>query len=97
MEFGLIFEYKKVFMGKINSGEFVLIEEYIDGDFIKYINNNGDVCEKGIVCDKVEVFVYFIYEKFEGKFIVFDIQGVGYILYDLEIVLLDLLSDDGIC
>lgn len=54
MEFGLIFEYKKVFMGKINSREFVLIEEYIDGDFIKYINNNGEVCEKGIVVKYVK-------------------------------------------
>ena len=26
-------------MGKTNSGEFVSIEEYIDRDFIKYINN----------------------------------------------------------
>ena len=35
MGFGLTFEYKKVFMGKTNGGEFVSIEEYIDGDFIK--------------------------------------------------------------
>ena len=88
MEFGPTFEYKKVFMGKTNSGEFVSIEEYIDGDFIKYINNNGDVC------DKAEAFVLFTHEKSEGKLIVLDIQGAGYTLYDPEIVSLDLLSDD---
>ena len=95
MEFGPTFEYKKVFMGKTNSGEFVSIEEYIDGDFIKYINNNGDVCENGTVCDKAEPFVHFTHEKSEGKLIVLDIQGAGYTLYDPEIASLDLLSDDG--
>jgi len=67
MEFGPTFEYKKVFMGKTDSGEFVSIEEYINGDFIKYINNNGEVCEKGTVCDKAQAFVHFTYEKSEGK------------------------------
>ena len=84
-------------MGKTNSGEFVSIKEYIDGDFIKYIKNNGDVCEKGTVCDKAEAFVHFTHEKSEGKLIVLDIQGAGYTLYDPEIVSLDLLSDDGTC
>lgn len=51
MEFGPTFEYKMVFMGKTDSGEIVSIEEYIDGDVIKYMNNNGEVCEKGTVCD----------------------------------------------
>ena len=63
----------------------VSIEEYIDGDFIKYINNNGDVCEKGTVCDKAEAFVHFTHEKSEGKLFVLDIQGAGYTLYDPEI------------
>lgn len=37
MEFGPTFEYKMVFIGKTDSGKFVSIEEYIVGDFIKYI------------------------------------------------------------
>jgi len=95
MEFGQTFEYKKVFMGKTDSGEFISIEEYIDGDFIKYINNNGEVCEKGTVCDKAQAFVHFTYENSEGKLIVRDIQGAGYTIYDPEIATLDLLTDDG--
>ena len=95
MVFGTTFEYKKVFMGKTDSGEFVLIEEYIDGDFIKYINNNGKVCEKGTVCDKTQAFVHLTHEKSEGELIVFDIQGAGYTLYDPEIASFDLLTDDG--
>ena len=97
MEFGPTFEYKKVFMGKTNSVKFVSIEEYIEGAFIKYINNNVEVCEKGTVCDKAEAFVHFTHKKSEGKLIVLDIQGTGYILYDPEIASLDLLSDDGTC
>ena len=95
MEFGPTFEYKKVFMGKTNSGEFVSIEEYIDGDFIKCINNDVDVCEKGAVCDNAETFDHFTHEKSEGKLIVLDIQGAGYTLYDPETASLDLLSDDS--
>jgi hypothetical protein len=35
--FGKTFSYKKVFMGKTDDGEYVTIE-YIDDDFVKYIN-----------------------------------------------------------
>ena len=94
--FGPTFEYKKVFIGKTDSGAFVSIEEFIKGDFVKYMNNNGEVCEEGTVCDKAQAFVHFTYEKSEGKLIVLDIQGAGYTLYDPEIASLDLLSDDGI-
>ena len=84
MQFGPTFEYKKVFMGKTNSGELVSIEEYIEGDFIKYINNNGDVCKKGTVCDKAEAFVRFTHKKSEGKLIVLDIQGTHYTIQILH-------------
>lgn len=95
--FGPTFEYKKVFMGKTEAGEFVSIEEFISarGDFVKYINNNGQVCEDGTVCEKAQAFSHFAYEKSEGKLIVLDIQGAGYALYDPEIASLDLLSDEG--
>jgi hypothetical protein len=36
-------------MAKIDGGGCVTIEEYIDGDFIKYLNNNGDLCEESNV------------------------------------------------
>lgn len=94
-EFGQTFVYKKVFMGKTDDEEFVTIEEYIDGNFVKYINNNGDICDGGEICDKAEAFAHFTYEKSEGKLIVLDIQGAGYTLYDPEIATLQLLSDEG--
>ena len=58
-------------------------------------NNNGEVCEKGTVCDKAQAFVHFTHEKSEGKLIVLDIQGAGYTLYDPEIASLHLVNDDG--
>ena len=94
-DFGETFSCKKVFMGKTDDGEYVTIEEYIDGDFVKYINNNGDICEDGDICDKAQAFAHFTYEKSEGKLIVLDIQGAGYNLYDPEIASLHLLGDEG--
>ena len=36
------FWYKKVFLGKMSDGDYVTIEEFIDGVFVKYINNIGE-------------------------------------------------------
>ena len=94
-DFGQTFEYKKVLMGKTDDGEFITIEEYINGDFVKYINNDGDICEEGEIGDKAQAFAHFTYEKSEGKLIVLDIQGAGYNLYDPEIASLCLLGEEG--
>ena len=40
-EFGMTFEYKRAFFGILN-GEPVTIEEFIKGNFSKYVNNNGE-------------------------------------------------------
>ncbi|XP_028416007.1 alpha-protein kinase 2-like [Dendronephthya gigantea] len=94
-DFGQIFEYKKVFMGKTDEGKYVTIEEYIDGEFVKYINNDGYICEDGDICNKAQAFAHFTYEKSEGKLIVLDVQGAGHTLYDPEIATLELVGDDG--
>ncbi|CAB4042364.1 transient receptor potential cation channel subfamily M member 6-like, partial [Paramuricea clavata] len=94
-DFGETFSYKKIFMGKTEDGEYVAIEEYIDGDFVKYINNDGDICEDRDIGDKVQAFAHFTYEKSEGTLIVLDIQSAGYNLYDPEIASLHLLGDEG--
>ena len=36
-------QYGNIFLGKMEN-EFVTIEEFIPGKFIKYMNNNGAVC-----------------------------------------------------
>ena len=42
--FGETMSYKKIYMGTID-GAYVTVEEFIDGTFHKYINNNGNICE----------------------------------------------------
>ena len=41
--FGECFSYNPVYFGKINQ-ECVTVEEFLPGDFQKYINNNGSIC-----------------------------------------------------
>ena len=45
-EFGVVLEYKNVYMGQTDDGEYVTVEEFIDAYFVKYINNDGFVCYK---------------------------------------------------
>lgn len=94
--FGMTFEYKKVYIGQTDKGEFVTVEEFINGDFAKYINNNGDVCSNlGPLMEKAECFAHFTFEKSQGKLIVLDLQGSNHYLYDPEIASSELLNDDG--
>ena len=56
--FGRTLRYNKIYLGKFEaSGESTTIEEFIEGDFKKYINNTGitygessDVAEKAVSC-----------------------------------------------
>ncbi|CAH3163384.1 unnamed protein product [Porites lobata] len=80
-EYGDSFEYKSVYMGKTEDGELLTVEEFIPGDFAKFRNNNGIVCEEDtMLCKKAQVFSHFTYEKSEGKVMVLDIQRSGYTL-----------------
>ena len=94
--FGPAFKYNKIYMGRTDGGEYVTVEEYINGTFVKYINNNGVLClTDDMVCDKAQCFAHFTFEKSEGRLIVLDIQGAEYNLYDPEIASSQLLNDDG--
>lgn len=96
LEFGKVFEFNKVFMGVMANGEVVTLEEFISGEFVKYINNTGDKCEEdNIIADKAEAFSHYTYEKSEKKLAALDIQGSGYTLYDPEIASEELVDDDG--
>jgi hypothetical protein len=41
--FGEVFRYNKIYLGKEVNGDFVTVEELVDGEFVKYINNDGIV------------------------------------------------------
>ena len=48
--------------------EVVTVEQFIDGDFIKYVNNTGERCvESNLVAVKAEAFCHHSYEKSEGN------------------------------
>ena len=93
--FGHTFEYKKVFMGKTPDAEYVTVEEFISGEFAKYVNNTGEMCGQGTICQKAQSFSHFTYEKSGGKVMVLDIQGSGYTLYDPEVASANVLCEDG--
>ena len=42
-DFGTNISYNKVYLGKWN-GDYITVEEFIEGTFEEYINNNGDFC-----------------------------------------------------
>ena len=91
-EYGQAFSYDNIFLGKIKSLEntnqgFVTIEKYIEGSFTKYINNNGNVTanKNDVITQKAETLVHYSYQMSKGQFLLVDIQGTGYKLYDPEI------------
>ena len=92
--YGERFCFNQIFFGKIGD-EFVTVERFIPGDFIKYMNNTGERCvEAGNDCgDKAECLCHFSYEKSERKLMIVDIQGSGFNLFDPEIASSNLFHD----
>ena len=85
--FGETMSYKKIFMGKIGE-EYVTVEEFVEGTFRKYINNNGNICESenaDPLTKKAECLAHFSYERSEREVMLLDIQGCGSCLFDPEI------------
>ena len=87
--YGKTLSYKRVYMGRINgqsSDEWVTVEEFIDGEFRKYLNNTGIPC--GVDCDirqKCESLAHFSFERSSEELMVVDMQGSGHNLFDPEI------------
>jgi hypothetical protein len=68
-------------------GETVTVEEFVSGEFVKYINNNGIPCigENNIIGQKAQCLSHFSYQRSGAKLMVVDIQGSGNQLCDPEI------------
>ena len=86
-EFGDTLEFKTIFFGKLETGECITIEEFVNGIFKKYINNNGLSCVAGddVIGKKAQCLAHFSYLKSNKSLMVLDIQGCGHTLYDPEI------------
>ena len=95
LEYGQTFTYTKVYYSSFN-GEFVTLENFLEGTFQKYINNTGEICGNDIsnISLKAEAFVHFTYVNSNQQLIVSDILGVNYSLCDPEIASAKLMDDN---
>ena len=86
VEYGPTFKYSKVYCTNFN-GEYITVEEFIEGTFAKCINNTGEICGdvSSEISLKADAFVHFTYVNFNQQLMVSDIQGVDYWLCDPEI------------
>ena len=96
--FGEVPRYRNIYYGETAEGECVTVEEYISGEFTKYINNNGNLCvaESDTIGQKAQCLTHYSYEKSEKKLMLLDIQGSGYDLFDPEIASEDLFDNSEI-
>ena len=84
-DFGKCFNYNSRYFGRMNH-ECVTAEEYLPGDFQKYINNNGSICLNDFdITEKSETSVHYTYEISNNRLMITNLQGVGYRLCNPEI------------
>ena len=73
------------------------MEEFIDGEFIKYVSNTGIPC--GVdseIRQKCESLAHFSYERPDENIMVVDMQGSGYVSFDPEIASRELLDGEEV-
>ena len=78
----------------------VTIEEFVQGEFHKYVNNNGfhipsTSVEFDEVYEKAQCLVHHSYQISEKKLMLLDVQGSFFKLYVPEIATTDLLVNDA--
>lgn len=87
--FGKTFSYQSAKFGKmVSNKQCVVIENFIPGEFYKYVNNDGLPCHNNNDCvllQKAECLAHYSYAKSNGELMLLDIQGSSYALYDPEI------------
>ena len=73
------------------------VESFVDGEFTKYVNNDGNPCRKvfgkSSLFDQADAFVHFSYEASNEKFLMVNLQVADYILYDPEIATTETLIE----
>lgn len=78
---------------KASEDEFMSLEPFIDGTYVKYNNNcgyvNEDILSTDKFCQAAQAFAHFTFERSQGRFLVSDLQGVGGLLTDPAIHAVD--------
>ena len=98
-DFGECFEFNRCYYTTVNDQP-ATIEEYVPGAFVKIINNNGVIIpisddESSVeLLHKAESLVHYTYESSSKKFMLLDIQGMGYRLIDPEIATTEVMDQD---
>ena len=78
--------YNNIYLGKMEGGEVVTVEEFVKGSFDKYINNDGTLCATSTyILIKAESLSHYSYVTSYEKLMVVDIQGTSHKLFDPEI------------
>jgi hypothetical protein len=69
---------------KATDDEFLSLEPFIEGNYVKYNNNRGYINEDDDdhFNAAAQAFSHFTYERSHGRFLVSDLQGVGHVLTD---------------
>ena len=73
LEYRDTFKFNKVYYGKMGS-ECITIERFLDGEFVKYINNIRD--DGSEIVSKAETFVHYSSHKSSKRLMILDIQGL---------------------
>ena len=77
--------------------ELITVEKFTDGAFTKYVNNDGNSCQKILgkssLFEQAEALVYFSCEASNEKFLLVDLQGADYKLCDPEIATMETLIE----
>ena len=100
-EFGAYFKYNRCYYTTYNDRP-ATVEEYVPGNFVKYINNDGtftythDGCsdEYKELFEKAQCLVHYSYNIPQEKLMLLDIQGSKFDLYDPEIATADIMDDE---
>jgi hypothetical protein len=96
-QYGETLKFKDVFFANLDE-ECVTLEEYIEGDFVKYVNNTGKTCvpDHNLIGQKAQCLAHFSYEKSNRELMILDLQGSGHVLFDPEIATTELYKDKEI-
>ena len=72
-------------------------ERFADSEFTKYVNKDGNPCQKLLrkssLFEQEEVLVHFSYEASNEKFLLVDVEGLDYNLYDPDLATIETLIE----
>ncbi|XP_077863452.1 alpha-protein kinase vwkA-like [Saccoglossus kowalevskii] len=79
---------------KVEGEPYYTIEKFLPGKFKKYLNNNGVAAKDGgVITDKMCSFAHWCYQKYSGRILLLDLQGVDYTLTDVAIATWELFDE----